>query len=39
LAKEVSEPCVAHTARRRGSAALRIKTAFGHAQYSSAPLN
>jgi hypothetical protein len=39
VALDVSEPRVAHTARRRDSAALRVKTAFGHVEYSTAPLN
>jgi len=39
LANDISEPRVAHTARRRDSPTLRIKTAFGHVKYSTAPLN
>jgi len=39
LANDVSEPRVTHSARRRDSAALRVKTAFGHIEYSTAPLN
>ena len=39
LANDVSEPRVAHTTHRRDSPTLRVKTAFRHVKYSTAPLN
>jgi hypothetical protein len=39
LAIDVSEPRVAHAARRRDPAALRVETAFGNVEYWPASLN
>ena len=39
LTNDISEPYVAHTAHRRDLPTLRVKTAFRHVKYSTAPLN